>query len=153
MVFRGVRSSWFRFRARRTAGATAAGALLSLTLSMIFVPPAQAAPDWNLGNTGASRASDLNAQASGVIRNVGLGKCVDVLNAGTAKRSAAVTSACSGAATQNWTYQRETSLWDDGTVRPAGAATKCLTVVSNNGGSVQSISIGGTTQMLLTESG
>lgn len=153
MSFRGVRSSWLRFRSRRTAGATAAGALVSLTLSLIFVPPAQAAPDWNLGNTGASQVSDLNAQATGIIRNAGLGKCLDVLNGSTANGAGAVSSACSGATSQNWTYQREAVLWDDGTIRPAGASNKCLTIVSNNGGSAQSISIGGTTQMLLTESG
>ncbi|MEV6597095.1 ricin-type beta-trefoil lectin domain protein [Actinoplanes sp. NPDC051346] len=153
MSFRRVQSSWLRFRTRRTAGATAVGAALALALSLISVPPAQAAPDWNLGNTGASQISDLNAQATGPIRNVGLGKCLEVLNGGTANGTAAVSSACSGATSQSWTYQRETSLWDDGTIRPAGAANKCLTIISNNGGSVQSISIGGTTQMLLTQSG
>ncbi|GAA3343970.1 hypothetical protein GCM10020358_45270 [Amorphoplanes nipponensis] len=124
-----------------------------MALSLISVPPAQASPDWNLGNTAASQISDLNAQATGVFRNVGLGKCLDVLNGGTANGAAAVSSACSGSASQNWTYERETPLWDDGTIHAAGAPTKCLSVVSNNGGSARSISIGGTTQMLLTESG
>jgi hypothetical protein len=90
---RGVCSSLLRFRTRRAAGSTAAGVLLALALSLISVSPAQAAPDWNLGNTGASQISDLNAQATGVVRNVGLGKCLDVLNGSTANGATAVSLA------------------------------------------------------------
>ena len=38
-------------------------------------------------------------------------------------------------------------------MRAAASPTKCLTITSTNGGTAQSIAIGGTVQMLLTESG
>ncbi|GIE79613.1 hypothetical protein Aph02nite_55630 [Actinoplanes philippinensis] len=129
------------------------GVVAGLALSLLSVPPAQAAVDWNLGNTGASQISDLNVQSTGVVRNNGLGKCLDDMNGNTANGAPVVSSACSGAAGQNWTYSRTATLWDDGTLRAAASPTKCLTITSTNGGAARSIAIGGTVQMLLTESG
>jgi hypothetical protein len=152
MARRVVRS--FGLSQRRTTIRTlVVSTVIAVLASLAHGFPAQAAPDWNLGNTGASQISDLNAQATGLIRNDGLGKCLDDMNGNTANGAPIVSTACTGAATQNWTYQRETDLWDDGTIRSAAAPNKCLTVTSTNGGAAQSIAIGGTLQMMLTESG
>jgi hypothetical protein len=138
---------------RSATRATVVSTVLTVLLSLAQGTPAQAAADWNLGNTGASQISDLNAQATGVVRNDGLGMCLNDLNGNTANGAAVVSSTCSGATSQNWTYQRETDLWDDGTIRSAAAPTKCLTVTSANGGVAESIAIGGTLQMMLSDSG
>jgi Ricin-type beta-trefoil lectin domain/Pretoxin HINT domain len=134
-------------------GATVLGLAVAMVWSMMAGAPAMASPDWNLGNTLGSQISDLNAQATGVIRNDGLGKCVDDLNGNIANGAPVVSNACSAGASQNWTYVSESSLWDDGTVHSAANATKCLTVTSTNGGAVESVAVGGTVQMLLTEDG
>jgi hypothetical protein len=151
---RRVRFSLFSFvRGRRVGVATAAGLALSVGWSMVTGSEVLAAPDWNLGNTLGSQVSDLNAQSIGVIRNDGLGKCVDDLNGNLANGAAVVSNACTGGASQNWTFNREAALWDDGTIRPVANFGKCLTVVSSNGGKAESVAIGGTVQMLLTDSG
>jgi hypothetical protein len=132
--------------------ATVLGLTIALTWSMMQ-GAALAAPDWNLGNTLGSQTSDLNAQATGVIRNDGLGKCVDDLNGNLANGATVASNACNGGASQTWTYNRESALWDDGTVHPTANFNKCLTVTSTNGGTAQTVAIGGTVQMLLTEGG
>lgn len=129
------------------------GSAFALVWSMATGGQVLAAPDWNLGNTLGSQVSDLNAQAMGVIRNDGLGKCVDDLNGSLANGAAVVSAACSGGVSQNWTFNRESSALDDGTVRTGADFSKCLTVTSSNGGKAQSVALGGSVQMLLTESG
>ena len=151
---RNVRFSLSRFvRGRRVGRAIVVGLVAALAWSVATGSQVLASPDWNLGNTLGSQISDLNAQSVGVIRNDGLGKCVDDLNGNLANGAAVASSACSGGASQNWTFNRESALWDDGTIHPAANFAKCLTVTSTNGGVAQSIAIGGTVQMLLTENG
>lgn len=154
MARRGVGSLLFGFVSGRRAGRAAVlGLVLAVAWSLATGSGVLASPDWNLGNTLGSQVSDLNAQAVGVIRNDGLGKCVDDLNGNLANGAAVTSNACSGAGPQSWTFNRESPLWDDGTIRPAAGFAKCMTVVSSNGGAAKSVAIGGTTQLLLTSSG
>jgi Ricin-type beta-trefoil lectin domain/Pretoxin HINT domain len=154
MARRGVGFSLFRFvRGRRVGRGLVVGLVAALAWSMATGSQVLASPDWNLGNTLGSQISDINAQSLGVIRNDGLGKCVDDLNGNLANGAAVASNACSGGASQNWTFNRESALWDDGTIHPAANFSKCLTVTSTNGGVAQSIAIGGTVQMLLTANG
>ena len=120
MARRRVGFSLFRFvRGRRVCRGLVVGLVAALGWSAATGSQVLASPDWNLGNTLGSQISDLNAQSSGVIRNDGLGKCVDDLNGNLANGAAVTSNACSGGASQNWTFNREAALWDDGTVHPA----------------------------------
>jgi hypothetical protein len=142
---------FFRRRAlAATAGLTAAALACSVGSA------SAATPDWNLGNTTASQISNLNVQATGAVRNTGLGKCLD--DAGkTASGSAVDSSSCTGAANQNWIFTPTRAYDDDlafyGSVTLAGAPGECLDVASTNGGAASFVAIGGTVQMLLSTSG
>lgn len=68
------------WRALRT---TAVVTALTLVGSVIG-SAAWATPDWNLGNTQVSQISNLNAQATGPIRDAGLGMCLDDKGGATA---------------------------------------------------------------------
>jgi hypothetical protein len=120
----GTRLSLFRFvRSRRVGLPAAIGLALGLAWSMATGSQVLASPDWNLGNTLSSQISDLNPQAQGEIRNDGLGTCVDDLNGNLANGAAVVSSACTGGPSQSWTFNRESALWDDGTVHAGATST------------------------------
>jgi len=147
-------SGWFLGRRSLRATAVAAAGALAWSLA---AGSASAAPDWNLGNTGQSQISNINAQASGTVRNSGLGKCLDDLSGKTANGSTVDSSACSGSTNQNWTFTPyEDYYWDlafHGTVTLNSAPGKCLDITSTNGGAAETVAAGGTLQMLLTTSG
>jgi hypothetical protein len=140
-------------RGLRVTAVVTAGVLFST----LAVSAASATPDWNLGNTEQSQISNINAQANGVVRNSGLGKCLDDLSGNTANGSTVDTSACSGSTNQNWTFTPyQDYYWDlgfHGTVTLNNAPGKCLDVGSTNGGAAVTVAAGGTLQMLLTTSG
>ncbi|MDD1061417.1 ricin-type beta-trefoil lectin domain protein [Streptomyces cocklensis] len=131
--------------------------MLSLVFSAATSSAAQAAADWNLGNTEASQILDLNAPADGAVRNDGLSKCLDDLSGSTTNHSTVDSSACTGLANQDWTFTpSEDYDWDlgvHGTLTLTGAPGKCLDVTSANGGAAKAVAEGGTVQMLLTTSG
>ncbi len=146
------------FRRRRTLATAAGATALALFCSVAGASAASAATaDWNLGNTEASQISNLNAQASGVVRNTGLNKCLDDLSGKTANGSAVDSAACNGSANQNWTFTPRYDYDDDlgfyGQLTLDTAPGKCLDIGSTNGGAAQSVSVGGSVQMLQTASG
>ena len=161
MPSRAVRNSLLPvsfYQRRRTIAATAAATAFALALTTLNASAARAAsPDWNLGNTEASQISNLNAQADGVVRNPGLGKCLDDLSGKTANGSTVDSSACNGSANQNWTFNPGSDYyWDlgfHGSVTLDSAPGKCLDIGSANGGAAASIAVGGAVQMMLTTSG
>ena len=161
MPSRAVRNSLLPvsfYKRRRTIAATATATAFALALTTLNASAARAAtPDWNLGNTEASQISNLNAQADGVVRNPGLGKCLDDLSGKTANGSTVDSSACTGSANQNWTFNPGSDYYWDlgfyGSVTLDGAPGKCLDIGSANGGAAASIAVGGAVQMMLTNSG
>jgi ricin-type beta-trefoil lectin protein len=92
-----------------------------------------------------------------VIRNDGLGKCLNDRQGATANGTTVDSSACTNGAAQSWSFNPRSDYYSDlgfwGWVTPTGAASKCLSVTSANGGKVQSVALAGSTQMIWTESG
>ncbi|WP_159011784.1 ricin-type beta-trefoil lectin domain protein [Streptomyces sp. NRRL F-5123] len=131
--------------------------MLSLVFTAATSSAAQAATDWNLGNTGVSHLADLDAAASGAVRNDGLSKCLDDLAGSTANHATVGSSACTGTANQDWTFTPSQGLdWiysPHGTLTLTGTPGKCLDVASTNGGAAQAVAEGGAVKMLLTPSG
>ncbi|HEU5429771.1 MAG TPA: RICIN domain-containing protein [Actinocrinis sp.] len=123
----------------------------------VFGSAAWAAPDWNLGNTQISQISNLNAQATGPVRNSGLGMCMDDLGGSTANGTTVDSATCSGAASQNWTFTPVNDYYWDlgfyGSVSPDGASGKCLDISSANGGAAKFVAAGGSVQMLESATG
>ncbi|MFC1429959.1 ricin-type beta-trefoil lectin domain protein [Streptacidiphilus sp. N1-3] len=138
---------------RRLLRATAVVTLGALAWSMAAGSAAAVTPDWNLGNTQQSQISDINAQASGTVRNAGLGKCLDDLGGKTTNGTTVDSSTCNATAPQNWTYTPAPNSDAFGSVTLTGSPGKCLDITSTNGGEAKSVAMGGTTQMLLTTSG
>ena len=130
---------------------------MALVSSMVWALPAQAMPDWNLGNAVMSEVQNLNARASGVIRNEGVTKCLDDLGFQTVDGSTVASWTCNGLTNQDWSFTpSEDYYWDTafyGTLTLNKAPSKCLSVASANGGPAQSVAVGGSVQMLLTKAG
>ena len=143
-------------RRSRTLCATVLVTVLALIASIVG-SAAWATPDWNLGNTQVSQISNLNAQATGVVHNTGLGMCMDDLGGATANGTAVDSATCSGAANQNWTFTPVSDYYWDlgfyGSVTPAGASGKCVDIASANGGAAKFVAFGGSVQMLESATG
>ncbi|WP_344441905.1 RICIN domain-containing protein, partial [Kitasatospora nipponensis] len=94
---------------------------------------AAAVPAWNLGNTGLAGVYNLNAQASGVVHNVGLNKCMDDYSYKTDNGSSVVSYTCNGATNQNWSFHPgEDYIYDlgfTGSITLDNAPGQCLDIV------------------------
>ncbi|MGW2800139.1 RICIN domain-containing protein [Streptomyces sp. NPDC001269] len=110
-----------------------------MVVTFAFAGSAMAAvPAWNLGNTGPANIYNLNAAGSGVMHNLGTGKCVDDYAYKTAAGSAVASYTCNGATNQNWTYTPNeeygySDLGQTGTLKLNNAPSMCLSVPDPKG--------------------
>ncbi|MFI5646976.1 ricin-type beta-trefoil lectin domain protein [Kitasatospora sp. NPDC051705] len=105
---------------------------VTLILGLSTSTASAATPPWDLGNTALATPVNLNAQASGPIRNIGLDKCMDDAAGDTRNGAAVVSYTCNDQGNQSWTFNpKEPYIFDNffyGTITLTNTPGKCLDV-------------------------